>query len=243
MNTAVADRTEVNEDRIIGQRRRQSTGTVSVRRPKPEAKSTDAAGPAIKPVPRSQQASDQHVRKVGPRPAAERIRFRSRMRASARSLLGTLLLRLREAEASATPSALSTPVRPEPSARLQQDRRAFPRYDSQCLVSVVPVTDDRVVSVAERDWRLHSSQLKGPLIDISMNGIAFVSSHSLEEGQHVLLRLSNPRLDKYVDTTAEVLHASQEATGGWKTICQFRRKLTWEQVHALGKHLFQCGVV
>lgn len=92
-------------------------------------------------------------------------------------------------------------------------------------------------------WHLHSSSLKGPLLDISMNGVAFLLPQQLSEGEDLFVRLSNRPFDKQIDTAVEVLRVVPEEGDQWKIVCKFHKTLTFEQVHDFGRHLFRSNIV
>jgi hypothetical protein len=135
----------------------------------------------------------------------------------------------------------------KPAARAEtasgRDRRAFPRRDSGCAVSVCRRKDGSPVNAQRMGWLLHSSRLKGMLVDISMNGVAFTLGEEIGDGEAILLRLTNTRFGTHVDKSATVIRALPVNGRQWKIICQFDHKLTYEQVHDFGKNLFQSHLV
>ena len=102
---------------------------------------------------------------------------------------------------------------------------------------------DSTANAQQRTWLLHSSRLKGRLVDISMNGIAFLSPEPIKGGETILLRLSNARFDKCLDTVAQVVRVSPNENGAWRMVCRFRENLTFEQVNSFGMHLPACRFV
>ena len=117
------------------------------------------------------------------------------------------------------------------------DRRTYPRRESVCIVSVRRDSTDASLSQHRADWMLHSSRLKGKLLNISMNGVAFVLNESMQRDEGLLLRLTNRRFDKSIDATATILRCSRYGTGEWKIVCRFRKTLTFEQIRLFGQQL------
>lgn len=75
-------------------------------------------------------------------------------------------------------------------------------------------------------------------MDVSMSGAALRMAEPLDQGEIILLRLSNRRFDVSVDRKATVLRCLPDGEGSWKIVCQYDSKLTFEQVDVLGKGLF-----
>src|SRR5690606_27838874 len=96
---------------------------------------------------------------------------------------------------------------------VSHERRAFPRRESICLVSVYRRENDAPVNQQEVRWLLHSSPLKGAIDDISMNGVAFLLPEPMESGSKLLMRLINRRLDRHVDTSGRVVRAMPDGLG------------------------------
>ncbi|MEX0701014.1 MAG: PilZ domain-containing protein [Planctomycetales bacterium] len=128
-------------------------------------------------------------------------------------------------------------------ARSERERRAFPRRESICLVSVYRQHDDGPVNQQEVRWLLHSSPLKGAIDDISMNGVAFLLHETIEPGTHLLMRLVNRRLDRHFDTSGRVVRAIPDGLGEWKIVCRFDRNLSLDQVHEYGQNVFASELV
>ena len=129
------------------------------------------------------------------------------------------------------------------SGRSARDRRAYPRHESPARVSVVLLSEGDRLGPVERSWKLHASRLQGTLVDVSMNGAALLLPRPVPPGQHVLLRLYNPHRDLFVDVAGRVLRNATASPGRCKVVCVLERRLTWEEINALGKHLFSSSVV
>lgn len=123
------------------------------------------------------------------------------------------------------------------------ERRAFPRRASGSTVSIHRPKDQAVMTGRETSWLHHASRLKGSLLDVSMSGAALRMAEPLDQGEMILLRLSNRRFDVSVDRKATVLRCSPNGDGAWKIVCQYDSKLTFEQVDVLGKGLFNSRLV
>lgn len=152
-------------------------------------------------------------------------------------------------QAASMPSTHPGPA-PRPNADAEhhagaavRERRAFPRRESICLVSVYRNENDAPVNQQEVRWLLHSSPLKGAIDDISMNGVAFLLPEPMESGGKLLMRLINRRLDRHVDTSGRVVRSTPDGLGEWKIVCRFDRNLSLDQVHEYGQNLFVTGLV
>jgi hypothetical protein len=93
------------------------------------------------------------------------------------------------------------------------------------------------------EWALHSSRLKGTLVDISMNGASFEISEPFDKGEDILVRIANRSLDQSVDTSATVVRSMQSDDGQWKTVCRFVRNLSYNRMSALGHYQFASQLV
>jgi len=167
--------------------------------------------------------------------------FRLARRNNRPSLLGRTLLQLQQTQAVRSSDRAVSPIKEGTASH--RDRRAFPRHESPSTVTVVLCGQQRSVSLSERDWLLRSSRLKGPLLDISMNGVAFILSEPIADDENLLLRVSNPHWNRQVETSAHVVRTAPVNDSQWKVFCQFYQKLKLEQIHDVGKHLFQSAVV
>lgn len=123
------------------------------------------------------------------------------------------------------------------------ERRHFPRRQSQSAVSVRCPAGPRTGNSQQTEWLLHSSRLKGQIVDVGMQGVAFYLSEPIEIGSTITLRLSNSRLDTSFDVLARVMRVSSDGPEGWKIVCRFVKQLSLEQVHALGRHCFASPTV
>jgi hypothetical protein len=123
------------------------------------------------------------------------------------------------------------------------ERRKLPRRESECIVSVWPCRGEERLTGDRISWLLHSTKLKGRLMDVSMSGVAFHLTESLPAESRILLRIANRTIDKQVDTTAVVLRSRAARDGGWDLVCRFEKNLTFEQIHTVGRSLFAATIV
>lgn len=124
------------------------------------------------------------------------------------------------------------------------ERRQFPRRDSGCTVKM-HVLGENETQGDERhtDWLLRSSPVGAELLDISMSGLALEVTEPVPENARLLLRLENRQFDRRLDTIAVVLRCEIEPDGSRRIVCRFERKLSFEQVHDFGRHLFRSAIV
>ncbi|MGH7201228.1 MAG: PilZ domain-containing protein [Planctomycetaceae bacterium] len=135
-------------------------------------------------------------------------------------------------------AAAATAV-PAPTAA---DRRVFPRRESGCVVVAHRLGPGGTVTEQDRDWLLHASALKGRLMDVSMNGAAFLLPQPVVQEERLLLRITNPRLGQSVDAAAHVLRTTEEE-GATRVVCRFETNLTFEQIRQIGRAQFNSDVV
>jgi len=122
------------------------------------------------------------------------------------------------------------------------DRRRFPRRESQSGVLVHCPEDPETAAPQSLEWLLHSTALRGKLVDICMQGVSFRLGQPIVVGQAITLRLANNRLDSSLDTPATVIR-STPIGNCWKIVCRFEKNLTYEQIHDLGRYLFTSTTV
>lgn len=150
--------------------------------------------------------------------------------------------------ASQPPSAAANRVKihdtPAPNVQPQRlDRRAFPRRISRCTVSLCADTGGSENSLFQRAWTLHSSQIKGRMVDISRSGLAMTLGRSLELGQSVCMKIENPLFGHRLIAVAEVVRQQPAGQGHWTVMCRFAKPLEFEQIEFFGCHLFTARVV
>jgi hypothetical protein len=120
----------------------------------------------------------------------------------------------------------------------ESDRRTFPRRESGSQVSICRERELKNVSPERISWMLHSSRIKGRLVDISRSGVAFVCPNPIDVDENLWLRISNPTFSNYIDVPARVVRQIFAGNGRWKVNCRFSASLTFEEVHAFGHERF-----
>ena len=148
-------------------------------------------------------------------------------------------------------SPAPTPEPPRASNSIGMDRRAYPRRDSDGVVTVCrrSVGNRLFQRSPNLSWNLHASELKGRLLDVSMTGMALTLSEPLPEGTPVSLQVTSRSLDQPAEVTGRVLRCialdkrDGDEESGWRLVCQLDDRLTFEQVHSLGKQMFAYTMV
>lgn len=93
------------------------------------------------------------------------------------------------------------------------------------------------------DWQMRATRLRGALLDICMNAVAFQLSEPLDPAETLNLRIHNQRSDQSIDTTARVLRSVPSGDGQWKVVCRIPQNLSVEQLHHFGYQLFSSQVI
>jgi hypothetical protein len=144
---------------------------------------------------------------------------------------------------TASSAALASSGREEASGGM--DRRAYPRRESDGFVTVCRRSSPSRLhcNSPELPWKIHASTLKGALIDVSVTGIALSLSEPLPTNAPLLLQVSSRHLAEPLEVAGSVLRCTALDGGQWRIICQLESRLTFEQVHLLGKQMFACAMV
>lgn len=128
-----------------------------------------------------------------------------------------------------------------PTAEPGSDRRQYPRHLSSGKVTVCPIEKDSLCYPQALDWQMHSSQLRGTIMDISMNGVAIVLDKPVRVGTSVAMVLDWFHVAEEVQTRGHVIRSAeiQETNPSqlWLITVQLDRRLTFEQVRTLGHRL------
>lgn len=117
----------------------------------------------------------------------------------------------------------------------QNDRRVFPRREGSCQVSVCRLNEASPGATQAIAWSLHSNALRGPIVDVSLNGIAFELDTPLNVDEALHLQLTNRSFDSRLELRARVLRCSQIGDRRWKIVGRFANNLTLEQVQLFGR--------
>jgi hypothetical protein len=116
------------------------------------------------------------------------------------------------------------------------DRRRFPRHDSRCTVSVVPLAgaggED---AIANAEWRLHAAESRGRLLDLGLPSAAISLREPLDEGTRVLLRLVNRERAVSLDATGRVLRCA-DLGEGCRIVVALDERLTLEELLHFGHY-------
>lgn len=150
-------------------------------------------------------------------------------------VLAAALSRL--AETPPQPVSIREPKRTPRAAKpmTAEDRRAFPRRDSSCRVWIT-----RAASLAPQQnaqWLMHTSRLRGEMLDLSMNGISFLLSENLDAEEMLFVRLENPHFSSQIDTVARVIRTSEVGDGRWKVVCRFLKNLSFDEAYEFARHV------
>ena len=117
------------------------------------------------------------------------------------------------------------------------ERRAFPRRESGCEVLVHRMPSGAIPDPLRLDWLLHSSRLRGHLLDISMNGAAFLIGERVDQNERMSLRFLDGQRRQKIDTKGTVLRVSPGEAGAWKVVCKLDANLSFEEITRLGRSL------
>ena len=122
-----------------------------------------------------------------------------------------------------------------------EERRAFPRRLGDCTLSIT--RSDNSERLTHSDWAIHSTSIKGSLIDISLSSIAFSTDEELRESESLQLRIRNRALQRELDRTATVLRTIQTDDGNHRVVCNFDHRLSFEQIRDFGYQAFASTLV
>ncbi len=138
---------------------------------------------------------------------------------------------------SAPVAAAKSPVSP---AAAGSDRRTHPRWGSACEVLACVKSGN---PGDDLDWIFHRTNLRGRLTDISMGGLSLKLNEPVPADTVLIFRLTNRHFEKSVDAEGTVLRCLPNPDGTATLVCRLMRKLSFEQVHLLGKQLFDSTIV
>ena len=131
-----------------------------------------------------------------------------------------------------------TPSRPIVSDRLTAtDRRRFLRRHSTHLVRVLPYRDIPI-SPEDLEWALHESPLRGQMLDISMNGVAFLLKQPLAVSARVWLKLESRTRDFAVVRSGRIIRVVSASDTASTVTCRFDHCVPYADVVLLSQQLF-----
>src|SRR5205085_1704620 len=108
-------------------------------------------------------------------------------------------------------------------ATASSDRRMFPRRQSECSVTLVFRRETQRLTPREIDWLLQTGSLRGRLLDISQTGLCLLWNEQIPDNAEVVLRISNPQLNRHVDATARVINSKPGGHGRFSIHCRVVR--------------------
>jgi hypothetical protein len=115
------------------------------------------------------------------------------------------------------------------------NRRKFPRRHSECRVMVVRRSETVGLTPQQIDWLLDSGRAIGRLQDLSQLGICLLLKHDIPVDTEVLLRISNEKLGRPVDVSANVIRSQPAHPGTYSIHCQTQRNFTLDELQDLGQ--------
>jgi hypothetical protein len=178
----------------------------------------------VRPRPQSGTPTDSD----GRRPKRRRSRFES-------ALVELEDLNSTTDRLAAAPAPSTTATNPQTPF---VERRLYPRHGSGSRVAVCRHPKNTTLTSQDRNWRLHSTDLKGDLLDISLYSVAFSLPSPLPVGETVYLRLSNPCTSRTLDVPGIVQRCQPlggSAAGTTQVVCTLRRKLSLPEVQLFGR--------
>lgn len=116
------------------------------------------------------------------------------------------------------------------------ERRQFPRRRSECRFALLVKSETVGLTPQQVDWLLGTScRHHGRVLDISQYGLCLQMDTLLAPGIEVVLRISNSRLKRTVDISAEVLYCRPAGNGLVTVHCRVDREFTLDQLQDLGQ--------
>jgi hypothetical protein len=106
-----------------------------------------------------------------------------------------------------------------PPLRAPSNRRAAVRY--QCGLA----TPGRLLLVDGQQWQ------RAWVLDLSLTGVGLLLNQPLEQGSEVMVVLKSAT--ETFELAAHACHSSRQQDGDWIVGCEFKSKLTREQLDAL----------
>lgn len=126
-----------------------------------------------------------------------------------------------------------TPVIAETLPEL--DRRGFPRRASECSVTLIERRETELLTPQEIDLWLDAGGTAGKLLDISQTGLCLQLNREIAKDSEIILRISNQKLNRQVDTTAKVIHSRGTGQSRYSVHCSVLQPLTVAELQDLGR--------
>lgn len=120
------------------------------------------------------------------------------------------------------------------------ERRAAPRRESACRVSVI--RNDGGVSSMNTEWQFRATKIQGHAIDLSSTGMSFELDEpaALNAGDSLRVRLDNKRLDRSCIVMCEVIRVTCDDESKMRLTCRIAGRLSIDRLqefsHLLGSN-------
>ena len=113
------------------------------------------------------------------------------------------------------------------------ERREIPRKSGCGIVEVLRCECADHTDADSADWRLHDSKLRGLLLDLNKNGVAFILPEQLETNETVHLRIYNPRTERHSLISARCVQSTPMQLNNHRISCEFTSKMTLETLYEI----------
>jgi len=140
--------------------------------------------------------------------------------------LGLALLRLRTADPG-HPQSAAFHGDDEQRDSDPNDRRQFPRHRSSYVVSVRPDGGSATTDLLQSQ---STAAIRGEMIDLSLNGIAFKLLKPLQPDSQITVNLRNPVNGCNLRMSGLVIRCLPGDGQEWKVVCCFEHHLSVEQL-------------
>ena len=130
-----------------------------------------------------------------------------------------------------------------PAVLSELDRRGFPRRSSECSVAVLERSQTEELTPQEIDRWLAAGGTTGKVLDISQTGLCLQLQREIASDTEIVLRVSNQKLNRHVDTAARVVHSRYIGQGRYSIHCCVLNPLTVADLQDLGRPPLAAGHV
>lgn len=130
-----------------------------------------------------------------------------------------------------------------PAVLSELDRRGFPRRSSECSVAVLERSQTHELTPQEIDRWLAAGSTAGKVLDISQSGLCLQWHREIASDTEIVLRISNQKLNRHVDSVAKVIHSRHTGHGRYSIHCQVLNPLTAADLQDLGRPPLAAGHV